>query len=765
MNDQEKPIRITPIGKPAAPAVDSRKLRVIARPASTPENRLQGQPEPVGGQSGESASTGHPGMEPIGMTPHGVGPEKGKSGNRTWVWILLVVLLVAAGGVGWWFMAGKDGGDDGAEDTAGSPPAPSPMYPTDPPQSQEGGRQRNAVAVNPVLQERSLVTYSLEFGGRVPPECCSFTVTNSGIKSTLPIDTLGGNPVYFLSDMDVLWKYRVSGSGNEYIFSTMVGKYSKADTPIYFSLLRDAVARKTRGTTLAKKTDVLCENAWLGSRRYPAPAVMAYTNHSTRFLYLNDTGNPSVLEWGETMKYWFWCHEGAEALAEYAGSLRKLKQTLIDYSNIAREEGLRQYSRAITIDDPPVFHIGQLDEGTREPVEVEYEFVVENGISMAKEISKCGSGTYSRRWTLEALEDELDFFSRFETAESTEKAFEPLYCYLTQMKILFEEAALEVDRVENRFEGGGQGNNPGKKDQQLTFAPVGPQTTTSRVNLSATADSGGKVVFSVDSGPGKIDGDTLTFTGTGEVVVRARQWGDETWHSATATQTIEVNRDPVPAVSPERKTQSDGSGTTNAAQSGARLPGERTTGTHRPATSTPPPELAGMKAALEALQGSQTPPNLAKVENEWKALSGKWKSALQKNVMWASCAIFLQHGNTTALAKRKAFLDAQALASAVSDKCRACNGTGHNKDRCRECSGTGRCSFCHGSGRTPGLNGRTGPCPKCNSSGRCLACSGGIKESSCRMCSGSGRTLSATKCQKVVDDNIAQAIRICRGEE
>ena len=83
----------------------------------------------------------------------------------------------------------------------------------------------------------------------------------------------------------------------------------------------------------------------------------------------------------------------------------------------------------------------------------------------------------------------------------------------------------------------------GKKSvQTISFAPIGAPTWQDRVELSATASSGGAVTFKVVSGPGKIDGNVLTFTGVGTVKVWAGQAGDERWLPATMTQTVMVKK-------------------------------------------------------------------------------------------------------------------------------------------------------------------------------------------------------------------------------
>ena len=177
------------------------------------------------------------------------------------------------------------------------------------------------------------------------------------------------------------------------------------------------------------------------------------------------------------------------------------------------------------------------------------------------------------------------------------------------------------------------------------------------------------------------------------------------------------------------------------------------------------PVFETLAPALEVLKSAQSPANLSKVEAAWKELPAQQRSRMQKNVMWISGAMLLQHGKTDLLAKRKAMLDIRALMTAVSDECHVCHGRGQSEENCRTCGGSGRCAFCRGSGRTARMNGQTGPCPKCNSSGRCLDCSNGKKQSRCRACSGTGRMLSEDKCHEVIEENIDEALRICRGEE
>ena len=70
-------------------------------------------------------------------------------------------------------------------------------------------------------------------------------------------------------------------------------------------------------------------------------------------------------------------------------------------------------------------------------------------------------------------------------------------------------------------------------DQTIDFPAVGDQWITNSVGLSASADSGLNVEFSVASGPAQlVDGTNLSFTGTGQVAVVASQTGDSNWNPA-----------------------------------------------------------------------------------------------------------------------------------------------------------------------------------------------------------------------------------------
>lgn len=79
--------------------------------------------------------------------------------------------------------------------------------------------------------------------------------------------------------------------------------------------------------------------------------------------------------------------------------------------------------------------------------------------------------------------------------------------------------------------------------QTINFPDPGPQWTTNRVGLAATANSGLPVSFSVSSGPGSISGGTnLTFSGAGSVIVVAYHAGDANWLPAAATNSLVVTK-------------------------------------------------------------------------------------------------------------------------------------------------------------------------------------------------------------------------------
>ena len=90
-----------------------------------------------------------------------------------------------------------------------------------------------------------------------------------------------------------------------------------------------------------------------------------------------------------------------------------------------------------------------------------------------------------------------------------------------------------------------------KADQTIDFAAIGDQMITDTVNLSATASSGLTVAFEVLSGPATISGGTtLTFTGVGEVSIRASQTGNGNWNAAPAvTRTFNVSQETAQVLS------------------------------------------------------------------------------------------------------------------------------------------------------------------------------------------------------------------------
>jgi hypothetical protein len=91
----------------------------------------------------------------------------------------------------------------------------------------------------------------------------------------------------------------------------------------------------------------------------------------------------------------------------------------------------------------------------------------------------------------------------------------------------------------------GVGTAPVTQPQTITFTPPTSPVTygVSPITLSATGGaSGNPVIFSVVSGPGTVNGSTLTITGVGTVVVAANQAGNTNFTAATQVmQSIVVN--------------------------------------------------------------------------------------------------------------------------------------------------------------------------------------------------------------------------------
>ncbi|MCV9386493.1 Ig-like domain-containing protein [Reichenbachiella ulvae] len=83
-----------------------------------------------------------------------------------------------------------------------------------------------------------------------------------------------------------------------------------------------------------------------------------------------------------------------------------------------------------------------------------------------------------------------------------------------------------------------------KIDQTITFDALSDKTYgDAAFDLSATASSGLTVAFSVVSGPASLDGNTLSITGVGEVVIAADQAGNESYNAASqVTQSFTVSK-------------------------------------------------------------------------------------------------------------------------------------------------------------------------------------------------------------------------------
>jgi hypothetical protein len=74
--------------------------------------------------------------------------------------------------------------------------------------------------------------------------------------------------------------------------------------------------------------------------------------------------------------------------------------------------------------------------------------------------------------------------------------------------------------------------NTAKQNQSLTFAAFTAPLGSDTVTLSGAASSNLPVQFSVITGPAQIAGNTLSLTGSGLVIVRASQPGDDTFNAA-----------------------------------------------------------------------------------------------------------------------------------------------------------------------------------------------------------------------------------------
>lgn len=83
-----------------------------------------------------------------------------------------------------------------------------------------------------------------------------------------------------------------------------------------------------------------------------------------------------------------------------------------------------------------------------------------------------------------------------------------------------------------------------KADQTVSFTQLAPQVWTATNTLLATATSGMDVTFEVIGGPGSLTGlANLEYTDAGNVLVAARQAGDDNWHAAPAvTNVVKVFR-------------------------------------------------------------------------------------------------------------------------------------------------------------------------------------------------------------------------------
>lgn len=173
----------------------------------------------------------------------------------------------------------------------------------------------------------------------------------------------------------------------------------------------------------------------------PAPVLVSYgqdIGYGTCYLYLNEAGNPSVLEWSRRGEMYFTCLEGAKDLAAYANCLRELREKLVAYTETAKKKKLGEYSEALEVESQPVVYIGDLSRGTRARAELEYSFEVKpKGLSISTnttfilERRKSNGRTKQTFMDLDAIDRKISQFKMFESKKSMEAAFEPLYAFLT----------------------------------------------------------------------------------------------------------------------------------------------------------------------------------------------------------------------------------------------------------------------------------------------------------------------------------------------
>jgi hypothetical protein len=94
-----------------------------------------------------------------------------------------------------------------------------------------------------------------------------------------------------------------------------------------------------------------------------------------------------------------------------------------------------------------------------------------------------------------------------------------------------------------------------KANQTITFSPLLTGVNGETQSLSGSSTSGLAVTYSVVSGPATLAGSTLTYTGTGNVVVRASQAGNTNYNSATNVDaTIVVSASSQPSGLPTATT-------------------------------------------------------------------------------------------------------------------------------------------------------------------------------------------------------------------
>ncbi len=99
--------------------------------------------------------------------------------------------------------------------------------------------------------------------------------------------------------------------------------------------------------------------------------------------------------------------------------------------------------------------------------------------------------------------------------------------YVIDDYLYFAGFSIDIGEEPYRF-------NASKQVQFISFPAIDDQVASTALTLNATASSGLPVSFEIVDGPAIVSGNSLTFSGEGTVVVKAKQPGNSTYHPATS---------------------------------------------------------------------------------------------------------------------------------------------------------------------------------------------------------------------------------------